>query len=63
MDSYKELLPELKEGYYKCKELVDIAHFLNRDENTRTAFSQKVTDYISDVMQTIGFLIGEFEDL
>ncbi len=61
MDNYEEILAELREKYNKCNELFDIAYGLNSNENTRTAFTQKVTTYMSDVMQTIGFLIGEFE--
>lgn len=61
MDNYEEILAELREEYNKCNELFDIAYGLNSNENTRTTFTQKVTTYMSDVMQTIGFLIGEFE--
>ena len=61
MDNYEEILAELREEYKKCNELFDIAYGLNSNENTRTAFTQKVTTYMPDVMQTIGFLIGEFE--
>ena len=63
MDNYEEILSELREEYYKCDELFNIAYGLNSDENIRTIFSQKVTSYMSDVMQTLGFLIGEFERL
>ena len=61
MDNYEEILEELREEYHKCDELFNIAYELNSDENTRTAFLQKVTSYMSEVMQTLGFLIGEFE--
>ena len=61
MDNYEEILAELREEYNKCNELFDIAYGLNNNENTRTAFSQKITTYMPDVMQTLGFLIGEFE--
>ena len=61
MDNYEEILAELREEYNKCNELFDIAYGLNNNENTRTAFTQKVTSYMSEVMQTLGFLIGEFE--
>ena len=63
MDNYEEILSELREEYHKCDELFNIAYGLNSDENIRTIFSQKVTSYMSDVMQTLGFLIGEFERL
>ena len=59
--SYEEILAELKEQYAKCDELFNIAYSLNDNENIRTAFTQKVTTYMSDVLQTIGFLIGEFQ--
>lgn len=62
MNNYKEILEELREEYNKCNELFDIAYSLNDDENTRTAFSRKVTTYMPDIMQTLGFLIGEIED-
>ena len=61
MDNYEEILAELKEEYDKCNELFDIAYGLNSNENTRTVFTQKITTYMPDVMQTIGFLIGEFQ--
>lgn len=61
MDNYEEILAELREEYNKCNELFDIAYGLNGNENTRTAFTQKVATCIPDVMQTIGFLIGEFQ--
>ena len=61
MDDYKEVLDELRDGLSKCNELLNIAYDLNNDENTRTAFSQKTTTYMPDVIQTLSFLIGEFE--
>ena len=61
MDNYEEILEELREEYHKCDELFNIAYGLNDNENTRTSFTQKVTSYMSEVMQTLGFLIGEFE--
>ena len=61
MDNYEEILEELREEYNKCNDLFNIAYELNSNENTRTAFSQKVTSYMIEVMQTLGFLIGEFE--
>ena len=61
MDNYEEVLSELREEYSKCNDLFNIAYELNSNENTRTAFSQKVTSYMIEVMQTLGFLIGEFE--
>lgn len=61
MDDYKEVLDELRDGLSECNELFNIAYDLNNDENTRTAFSQKTTTYMPDVIQTLSFLIGEFE--
>ena len=61
MDNYKEILEELREEYHKCDELFNIAYELNGSDYIRTAFTQKVTSYMSEVMQTLGFLIGEFE--
>lgn len=58
---YSKLLEELKIEYNNCNELFNIAWNLNNDENTRTAFSQKVTTYIPDVMQTLSHIIGEIE--
>ena len=43
MDNYEEVLSELREEYSKCNDLFNIAYELNSNENTRTAFSQKVT--------------------
>ena len=59
----KETIKELKEDYDKCDELFDIAFKLNMNENTRTTFTQKVTSYMADVMQTISFLVEELERL
>ena len=61
MNKYEEILEELREEYSKCNDLFNIAYELNSNENTRTAFSQKVTSYMIEVMQTLSFLIGEFE--
>ena len=61
MDNYEEILEELREEYHKCDELFNIAYELNGSDYTRTVFTQKVTSYMSEVMQTLGFLIGEFE--
>lgn len=59
----QEAILELKECYNKCNELFNIGYSINSNENTRTAFSQKVTTYMPDVMQTVSFLIGELERL
>lgn len=59
--SYEEILAELREQYAKCDELFNIAYSLNDNENTRTAFTQKVTSYVSAMMQTFGFIIDEVE--
>ena len=61
MEDYKEVIDELRDGLRKCNELFDIAYELNNNENTRTAFSQKTTTYMPDVIQTLSFLIDEFE--
>ena len=61
MNKRTEVIEELKENYNKCNELFDIAFKLNMDENTRTTFTQKVTSYMVDVMQTTSFLIEELE--
>lgn len=61
MDDYKEVLNELRDELNKCEELFNIAYELNNNENTRTAFSQKVTTRIPYIMQELSFLIGEFE--
>lgn len=44
MVSYEEILSELRKEYDNCSELFDIAYDLNDDDNTRTAFTQKVID-------------------
>ena len=62
MDKRTEVIKELKENYNKCNELFDIAFKLNMDENTRTTFTQKVTSYMADVMQTTSFLIEWLEN-
>lgn len=58
-----ETIKELKEDYDKCNELFDIAFELNMNKNTRTIFTQKVTSYMADTMQTISFIIDELERL
>lgn len=58
---YEEILSKLREECSKCDELFNIAYELNGSDNTRTAFSQKVTSYMPEVMQTLDFLIGKFE--
>ena len=60
MDNYEEILEELREEYHKCDELFNVAYELNGSDYTRTVFTQKVTSYMSEVMQTLGFLIREF---
>ena len=45
----EDLITELKDEYNKCEELFNIAWKLNDDENTRTAFTQRVTTYIPEV--------------
>lgn len=59
MTTTEDLITELKDEYNKCEELFNIAWKLNDDENTRTAFTQRVTTYMSEVIQTLGFLIAE----
>lgn len=63
MKKRAETIKELKEDYNKCNELFNIAYGLNGNENTRTTFTQKVTSYMADTMQTISFLIDELERL
>lgn len=63
MTKRTEVIKDLKEDYNKCNELFDIAFKLNMNENTRTEFTQKVTSYMADVLQTISFLIDEYEEL
>ncbi len=61
MGNYEQVITELKEEYNKCSELFDIAWKMNDDKNTRTALTQKITTYMPEIMQTMGFLIGELE--
>lgn len=63
MTKRMKTIEELKEDYNKCNELFDIAFKLNMNENTRTSFTQKVTSYMTGVLQTISFLIDELERL
>ena len=62
VDSSKKILEELKDEQNKCEELFNIAYSINNNENTRTLFSQKVICYMSEVVQTLGYLIGEIEE-
>lgn len=59
----ENLSTELKNEYNKCEELFNIAFRLNDNKYTRTAFTQMVTTYISEVMQTLGFLYDKANDL
>lgn len=57
----KEILDKLIIEQQQCNELFNIASKLNQNENTRTEFSQKVTSYMCDLIQTLSFLIGEIQ--
>jgi hypothetical protein len=61
MNNKQEVLKELKEQYDKCDELFNEAYMLNRYNYTRTDFTKKVTTYMADLTQTLGYLIGELE--
>lgn len=54
-----KILAEVIEQLDRCDELFNIAWKLNEDENTRTAFSQKVTTYMPSMIQTLSFIIDE----
>ena len=62
MNNKEEVLKELKEQYDKCDELFNEAYMLNRYSYTRTDFTKKVTTYMADLTQTLGYLIGELEE-
>ena len=57
----QEVLTELKEAYNECNSLFDAAFALNQSTFTRTEFTRKVTSTMSEVAQTIGYVIGELE--
>ena len=57
----QEVLTELKEAYNECNSLFDAAYTLNQSTFTRTEFTRKVTSTMSEVAQTIGYVIGELE--
>ena len=57
----QEVLTELKEAYNECNSLFDMAYTLNQNMFTRTEFSRKVTHTMSNLAQTIGYVIGELE--
>ena len=61
MDNYKEILQELREEYYKCNDLFLVAYNLNNNKYTKTEFTSTVTSFMTEIMQTLGFLIDEFE--
>ena len=63
MRKRQELLKELREQYNKCEMLFDEAYMLNGYNYTRTDFTKKVTTYMPDVIQTLGYVIGELERL
>ena len=57
----QEVLTELKKAYNECNSLFDMAFALNKTAFTRTEFTRKVTSTMSEVVQTIGYVIGELE--
>ena len=61
MDNYEEILHELREEYYKCNDLFLVAYNLNNNKYTKTEFTSTVTSFMTEVMQTLGFLIDDFE--
>ena len=61
MDNYKEILQELREEYDKCNDLFLVAYNLNNNKYTKTEFTSTVTSFMTEIMQTLGFLIDEFE--
>ena len=62
MNNKEEVLKELKEAYNVCNSLFDEAFILNRSAFTRTEFTRKVTSTMSEVVQSIGYVIGELEE-
>ena len=61
MDNYEEILQELREEYYKCNDLFLVAYNLNNNKYTKTVFTSTVTSFMTEIMQTLGFLLDEFE--
>ena len=61
MDNYEEILHELREEYDKCNDLFLVAYNLNNNKYTKTEFTSTVTSFMTEIMQTLGFLIDEFE--
>lgn len=61
MDDFKLILTELKRECDICSELANIAYGLNGNENTRTAFTQKVTTFMPEIMKTLSCIIGKLE--
>ena len=57
----QEVLTELKEAYNECNSLFDMAFALNKTAFTRTEFTRKVTSTMSEITQTIGYVIGQLE--
>lgn len=55
----KRLKEELNDSIKQLYELFLIAYDLNESENTRTAFSQKTTTYLSGVIQTLQYIDGQ----
>jgi len=55
----KRIKDELNESMDQLEELFHIAYDLNQSENTRTAFSQKTTTYLSGIIQTLQYVDGQ----
>lgn len=56
-----ETLDELKEEYFMCSELFDITFDVNM-KGECTDLSRKVATCMSDIMQTLSYIIDEVEN-
>lgn len=55
------MINELNDCIYKVRELFDIAFDYNQNDKLRTELSQKCTDYLVDVEQTLAAIRDKLE--
>ena len=59
MVTKEQKIEEINESICKVREIFDIAFDYNQNDNFRTELSQKCTEYLSDVWQTLGAIRDE----
>ena len=63
MTKEQEAIEEINESIDKVRELFDLAFDYNQNDKFRTELSQKCTDYLVDVEQTLGAILDELIEM